>query len=177
VDEMAHFLSTYSCPLNYDIEHFLRNTAITFAQQGIAQTHLITDTEVLGSESLVGFFTLTLKTLDVPHRFISRRLSKRISKFGVLSQDDTYSIPMPLIAQLGKNFSAKVPNPIMGDELLELACKKVKAIQREISGKIVYIECDDKPPLIDFYIRNGFTRISDANQANDELVQMIRYLD
>lgn len=34
-------LSNFSCPLNKDVEQFLRIKAIEFSKQGIAQTHLV----------------------------------------------------------------------------------------------------------------------------------------
>ena len=40
-DYLKNILSDFSCPLNSDVEKFLRTSAIVFAQQGIAQTHLV----------------------------------------------------------------------------------------------------------------------------------------
>lgn len=34
-------LSKFSCPLNPDVEHFLRYTAVEFQKQGISATHLV----------------------------------------------------------------------------------------------------------------------------------------
>lgn len=34
-------LSSFSCPLNPDVEHFLRNVAIEFSKQSISSTYLI----------------------------------------------------------------------------------------------------------------------------------------
>ena len=40
-DAVRAELSRFSCPKNADVEWFLRNTAIEFAKQGIAATHLV----------------------------------------------------------------------------------------------------------------------------------------
>ena len=80
---------------------------------------------------------------------------KRISKFGqyddVLKQ---YMISSPLIAQLGKNDEYK--GLISGDVLLSYACDTVKQAQALLGGKIVYLECEDKVGLLEFYRSNGF---------------------
>lgn len=86
-----------------------------------------------------------------------------------------------MIAQLGKNFSDGYNELITGDELLKLALDSVAEVQMKIGGKLAYIECEDKPVLIEFYRRNGFVELGKRNLDKDEtnltgqyLVQMIR---
>ena len=50
-------LSTFSCPLNQDVEDFLRFKAIRFAQQGFSQTHLVI-APYQERPVLAGYFTL-----------------------------------------------------------------------------------------------------------------------
>ena len=40
-DTAQAVLSTFSCPLNEDVEKFLHVKAIDFAKQGFSQTHLV----------------------------------------------------------------------------------------------------------------------------------------
>ena len=40
-EETKTLLSNFSCPLNEDVEEFLRIKAIEFSKQGLAQTHLV----------------------------------------------------------------------------------------------------------------------------------------
>lgn len=73
---------------------------------------------------------------------------------------------------------------ITGDELLKLACDKIKSIQDEIGGKVTYLECEDKPKLIEFYESNGFVNFGKRELDKDEkddlsgqyLIQMLKYL-
>jgi len=100
---------------------------------------------------------------------------RRIGKFGELYKDlSGYVIPAPLIAQLSKNDNAQ----ISGNELIRLALDKIAELQRNFSGKIVYLECSDEQKLIDFYERNGFRKITSerAGLKGEPLVQMICYL-
>jgi len=69
---------------------------------------------------------------------------------------DAYCLSAPLIAQLGKNFHNNYDKLITGSDLLTIACNKVSSIMQDLGGRFTYIECEDKPALIDFYERNGF---------------------
>lgn len=40
-ERAAELLSKFSCPLNRDVETFLRKKAIEFAKQGFSQTHIV----------------------------------------------------------------------------------------------------------------------------------------
>jgi hypothetical protein len=167
------FLSGYSCPDNKDIEDFLRFKAIDFAKQGIAQTHLVVG-DAHDEPELLGFFSLTNKVLELSASLLSKTDQKRAARFGVRTPRDTYQIPMPLIAQLGKNYSVSLTGAITGDELLSIACDKVFALQRELGGRFVYLECEDVPFLIDFYARNGFRRI-ETEPVENQLIRMFKY--
>jgi len=65
-----------------------------------------------------------------------------------------------------------------------MACDKVAQVQEMIGGKIVYLECEDKPYLIQFYESNGFVNFGQRTLDRDEtevlsgkyLIQMLKYL-
>ena len=180
-------LSSFSCPMNLDVQNFLRNNAVVFAKQGIAPTHLVF-TSFKKEPVLIGYFTLANKTIRIPAHKISKSLGKRLNKFAQdrsrNSRPDEYIISAPLIGQLGKNFANEYNKLISGDILLQLALDKVREGQRIWGGKIVYLECEDKPRLIDFYTSNGFTQFGKRPLDRDErdvqsgqfLIQMLKYL-
>jgi len=66
-----------------------------------------------------------------------------------------------------------------------MACDKVREAQSIIGGKIVYLECEDKPKLVDFYNRNGFfefdKRFLDKEEKShaktEYYIQMIKYFE
>lgn len=177
-------LATYSCHLNTDVERFLLQSALVFDRQGLAKTQLVF-ASYQGREVLAGYFAIANKTLFVRKTArLSKTLCKRLSKFAVpLDGVNGFMISAPLIAQLGKNFANGYNSLISGDELLKLACDSVRQVQSLLGGKVAYLECENKPCLLDFYQRNGFVpfdeRTLDAegrqiHQA-DRLVQMLRY--
>lgn len=178
------FLSDFYCPKNPDVEKFIRYKAIEFSRQNIAPTHLVF-TSYKDRIRLIGYFTLTIKNFYVAKNKLSKNLIKRISKFGTYDENiKGYSISAPLIAQLGKNFNDNLNTLITGDELLKLACDKIKSIQSDIGGKITYLECEDEFKLTNFYELNGFVRFGNRPLDKDEkddlkghyLVQMLKYL-
>jgi hypothetical protein len=184
-DDVKLILSTYSCPYNKDVEWFLRHKAIEFSKQGLSKTHLIF-TSYKDELVLIGYFTLATKFFFLKKSSLSNRLRRRISKFARYDNElKRYQITAPLIAQLGKNYTNTYNRLITGDELLKMACDKVKGIQNEIGGKVVYLECEDNERLIDFYRQNGFVNFGKRELDGDELdksntkyyIQMLKYLD
>ncbi|ELC8463708.1 MAG: N-acetyltransferase [Clostridium perfringens] len=178
-------LSNFSCPQNTDVEKFIKIKAIEFSKQNIAQTHLVF-AEYKKNLELVGYFTLAPKTFFVKKGNLTSNLRRRVSKFGNYDENiKGYTIPAPLIAQLGKNFTNGFNNLITGDELLKMACDKIKAIQNDVGGKITYLECEDKPKLIEFYETNGFVNFGKRSLDKEEkddlsgnyLIQLLKYLD
>lgn len=182
-DRVSEILSDFSCPKNGDVEYFLRKKAILFAKNGFSQTHLVFTT-YQDKIVLVGYFTLANKYIAVSGKALSETNRKRLCKFAIY--DNTmrkYCMAAPLIAQLGKNYRNGYNKLITGDELLKIACEKVRRTQLELGGKFVYLECEDKPKLKDFYKRNGFcifdARKLDADERHIEgeyLLQLIKYL-
>lgn len=183
-DTTKAILANYSCPMNPDIEDFLQHKAIDFSRQALARTHLVF-AEYRGERVLVGYFALAQKTFFIPRkRSLSKNLRKRIAKFAQKTEgSDVYEIPAPLIAQLGKNYTDGYDALISGDELLTIACNKIRDAQSIIGGKIAYLECSDHPSLIRFYERNGFIEFDRRQIDRREmdmlhtscLVQMLRY--
>lgn len=182
-DRTKQILSCFSCPMNRDVEFFLKVKAIEFAKQGLSQTHLVF-ASYKGKPELVGYYALANKYITVSANKLSRRLKDRINKFSTYdSRLRCYCLAAPLIAQLGKNFTNGMNKLISGDEILMMACEKVKQTQLDIGGKFVYLECEDKPRLVEFYESNGFCTFDRRSLDKDEtsmhgeyLLQMIKYL-
>ncbi len=187
-DEVKKILSTFECPQNMDVQNFIRDKAILFSQQGIARTHLIywcnRDDPWGENKELVGYYTITSKSIVVYKNSVSKTVWKRIIKFGerdINSKKCVFSAL--LIGQLGKNYAGGNNCLISGNELLNLALDKIKFIQNEIGGKFTYLECQDNPKLIKFYEDNGFTRFGKRRLDRDEtdiegeyLIQLFKYL-
>lgn len=179
-------LSSFSCPLNPDVEHFLHNVAIEFSKQSISSTYLIM-ASYREKYVLAGYFTLANKIFCIDKESLpNRQWRQRFSKFAQFDRTiQRYTLSAPLIGQLGKNFANSYDKLITGDELLKLALDKVRLMQSIVGGKIVYLECENKSALTDFYSRNGFVNFGSRTLDRDEtdrlegenLIQMLRYLN
>lgn len=173
-------LQDFSCPPNFDVEDFLKNKSVTFARQRLASVWLIF-ASYKNEWCFCGYFALSQKHFHIDLKSLSSNLRNRIRKFAIYNGEiKKYILVAPLIGQLGKNFHFK--NLITGDELLKIACDTVKQAQRILGGRVVYLEAEDVPALINFYRRNGFYDFgrrkidSDENIAGKYLIQFLKYL-
>lgn len=57
---------------------------------------------------------------------------------------------------------------ITGDILLKLACDKIKEAQDILGGRFIFLECEDKDTLREFYESNGFVCFGKRNLEKDE---------
>lgn len=175
-------LSSFSCPINKDVETFLlnENKAINMERQRVSVTYL-----VFYKEIFCAYFTLASKIIAIEKGHgISNKTYERITKFGTCD-NNICTIPSPLIAQLGKNYTDNRNELIDGDTLLDFALMYIKDVQKLVGGKVVYIECKDEVNLVDFYSRNGFVEFGrreldpDEIDENDDckyLLRMLKYL-
>lgn len=182
-DKVKEILSEFSCPINEDIEYFLKSKSIEFEKQSISATQLVF-TSFKSNVVLIGYYTLATKAFNISKMSISKKLIKKLNKFATYSPElKAYILPAPLIAQLGKNYNNNYNKLITGDELLSMAIEDIQLTRQLLGGKVAYLECEDKPKLIDFYTENGFVQFGIRQLDKDEtyldgeyLIQMLKYL-
>ncbi|WP_343101010.1 N-acetyltransferase [Romboutsia sp. MSSM.1001216sp_RTP31141st1_G3_RTP31141_220114] len=183
-DKSKEILSSFYCPKNKDVQDFIRVKAIEFSKQGLARTHLIF-MNIKNEMKLLGYFTLSNKAISIHKKSLSNKLRSRISKFGNYENEyNAYTLSAILIGQIGKNYANEVNKFIKGEEILKIACDKVKNAQLDIGGRVVYLECEDVEYLVDFYTNNGFHSFGKRMLDKDEkdslsgkyLIQFLRYL-
>lgn len=181
---VKELLSKFSCPLNQDVETFLRIKSLEFSRQGIAQTHLVY-ASFKGEPTLAGYFALANKYMTIKADVVGGKLKQRIRRFATFNPDiRSYCLSAPLIAQLGKNYANGANTLMTGAELLELACQKISTIQFDLGGKFAYLECEDKQKLLEFYSSYGFCEFDrrpldrdETDLYGDYLIQMLKFID
>lgn len=167
-DKTKLILSKYLCPSNSDVEEFLKIKSIEFNKQGIAITYLVF-ASYKGKPVFVGYYTLANKYISTDTKYLSRTQRKRISKFAKYDRiQKAYCMPIPLIAQLGKNYQNNSNKLIMGDELLYLALERVEQIHKMLGGRYVYLECENCTRLTEFYESNGLVKFGERELDSDE---------
>lgn len=169
-DRTKKILSSFSCPLNKDVESFLKYKAIEFSKMGFARTHLVYwQSEDKSEKELIGYYSLATKSFTLSKDSVSNSIYKKISHFGTFEPNiGKCVVPAILIGQLGKNFTDGNDCLIRGDELLKLAIDRVANIQNDAGGKYTYLECEDVPFLNKFYTDNGFISFGKRSLDRDE---------
>ena len=178
-DELRQILSEFSCPMNPDVERFLKYSSIAFTKKNQSVTYLVFS---VADGKLLGYFTLALKPLTVRGETVSNTVKRKLLRVSELDKkSDTYTMSAYLIAQLGKNYSENDGKMITGAELLELAWDKIKATQYMFGGMVTFLEAENEEKLLSFYRNNRFSQfdtrqtVSDTDESH-ELVQLLRLL-
>lgn len=179
VQKLRALLSSYSCPLNKEVESFLKDEsrAVHSSKMSSSVTYLAFD---LATGDLLGYFTLMMKAYSVKAAELTsanRRLVKRSSE---IDAEGNLTTAVYLIAQIGKNYALPEERRISGAELLELALMVFRGTKKAIGGKLVMVEREiDRPRLLDFYNANGFKSWTTRVNARDGMVydQMFSILD
>ncbi|TMW13615.1 acetyltransferase [Alloalcanivorax gelatiniphagus] len=165
-DDTARLLTAFSCNRNRDVENFLTHPskAIRFEKTDNARTYLILDDE---TGHILGYFSISFKELVLEDLQISKSKVRRLD--GISKNAER--IRAFLIGQLGKNTSI-AQNPITLEIILEEIYAVISEARNLIGGRIIILECEDSPQLIQLYERNGFSLIQTADEAQAELRTM-----
>ncbi|MBR5338415.1 MAG: GNAT family acetyltransferase [Lachnospiraceae bacterium] len=172
---IEHKLATFSSPNNPEIEEFIRNKAIGFANGKLSITYLVNDED---TGNVLGFFTLTHKSIIVNGENLSTTSKKKLARYSRLDPcTGNYMASSFLIAQFGKNYALDEIDRINGADLMKIATDVLVSIQRQIGGGIVYLDCEDKPELVSFYTGQNFKKFDDRFSAEDnqKYIQFMRF--
>lgn len=178
-EQVVQLLSDFSCPQNFEVESFLKNKAIQFAKQKISVSFLVFDSEV----RLVGYFTLAHKMASVQVKVLkSKEQRKKIERYARLEKDSqVYNVSSYLIAQIGKNYKLDYKFSISGNELMDQALNVLRQVQRLVGGGVVFLECEDKKALLNFYQNehNKFhpygERFSKKEGESTKYIQLLKF--
>ena len=145
----------------------MKNKAFDFDKRHKSRTYLIVDDKLALNDEIVvlGYFSLTMKSLELGET-LSKSTIKRIDGFS----KDVQATEAILLGQFGKN--ENYSDDIEGQLMLKFVIDIVYSIHDLAGGRIIFLECDEIPKLIDFYTRNGFEPL----QKSGDYLQMIRYL-
>lgn len=166
-EELRNILSEFSCPKNPEIENFVKNSAVDFAKKKISITHLLMDE----NSKLMAFFALTHKAVKIQDDVLSSTQRRKINRYAQLDETtNSYMTSAFLVAQLGKNYVAEKNADVKGDVLMSNAMNVLTAVQHNIGGGVVYLECEDKPQLLKFY-QNGNNRFKMFGERYSETDQ------
>lgn len=178
-DKLMQLLSEFSCPLNPDVERFLKQQSIEFAKKHQAVTYLVLSVE---DAELLGYFSITIKPLVVKAESFSNTTKRKLARFSEINKSGkTYNLAAYLIAQLGRNYSDRAKGRITGRELLEAAIRQTQILQYQAGGMVTFVETENNEKLLSFYKNYGFKQFDTRHTVSHEdetheLVQLLRLL-
>ena len=178
-DALADTLARFSCPLNKEVESYLKDfsRAVQSSQMSSSVTYLAFDSR---SNDLLGYFTLMMKAYSVKSDALNSANKRLIRRFSEIDSSGNFTAAVYLIAQIGKNFALPEGDQIEGSELLMAAMNVFCETKKAIGGKLVMVEREsDRPKLLEFYNDNGFKSWTTRRNAKDGIVydQMFAVLD
>lgn len=173
-DGTRSILSDFSCPKNSEIENFIKKNAIEFAKKKMSITHLVMDEK----GQLAAIFTLTHKAVKIRDDVLSSSQRRKIRRYAQLDEvTNSYMVSAFLIAQLGKNYAEREGEAVIGNSLLDNAMDVLTAVQRDVGGGVVYLECEDRPQLLSFYQNdNNFFRVFGERYSDIDKTRYIQLL-
>ena len=170
--------SGFACPLNKEVDDFLKNKAVQSNKLKASVSYLVVDSE---TAVLLGYFTLVLKPFTIHESKLSKTNIRLISRFAERNEETgSFTAALYLIAQIGKNYALPEDRRISGGDLMSLALDKLRAAQDLVGGKMVMIEREaDREKLLSFYESNGFKSWNARFDKKDKVQydQMIRVLE
>jgi len=162
-------VANFSCPLNNDLEHFLKNTAIENQKKHISRTSLVY-ASIEEQKVLVGYYSLAIQILTLEDD-MSKSIRKIITGF---TDSRKNNVPVFLIGQMGKNYYNGYNKLISGEELFAQAIKDIKETQKLVGGRIVMIECKDDEKLKHFYSETLGLKKIEHDQENNLLTYIAK---
>ena len=169
-------LSAFSCPANKEIDTFLKVNALNFAKRKLSITYLVFDES---DGQILGYFTLAHKAIDIKNDNLSNTTRRKLSAHARLDSDtNSFTVSAFLLAQIGKNYDVEQGKRITGNDLICYANDIMIDIQHRIGGGIIYLDCEDKQHLKNFYIgKNHYKIFGERYSVSDGIryLQMIRF--
>lgn len=169
-------LSAFSCPANMEIDSFLKVNALNFAKRKLSITYLIFDED---DGQILGYFTLAHKAIEIKNDNLSNTTRRKLSSHARLDSDtNSFTVSAFLLAQIGKNYGIDNGTRIMGKELIGYANDIMIDIQHRIGGGIIYLDCEDKHHLKNFYIEKNHYKVFGERFSNSDgmrYLQMVRF--
>ena len=108
-DEVKEILSTFSCPINADVEKFLKEKAIEFSKREFSKTHLVFwETENKEEKEFVGYYTIAYKHITIDRKAINYKEARKLREHGIYNEKSICRAVPTFIME--KNSSQVVPD-------------------------------------------------------------------
>ena len=96
---LSIFLRGFSCPLNLEVEDFLKDKAWQSAKLSSSVTYLVWHDK---RKDLLGYFTLAAKAYSVMGKVLNSKNRRLVGRFAEVDENGFFNTSVYLIAQLVK---------------------------------------------------------------------------
>jgi hypothetical protein len=163
----------FSCRLNPDIESFLKKSSVRFERAHKSRTYLYLDEDRFPDFYILGYFTIALKTMEIKTT-ASKSLLKKLD--GISGKSKKNLFPVFLLGQLGRCTTID-KGELSGLRILTDVLSLIHIVQKFIGGRIILVECEDKPFLKEFYQRNGFQYLQESQENYNRFLQYVKFIN
>lgn len=174
--DLQEFLNTFVCSKNSDVEEFIKKKSISFEKGNKCKTYLVHYGDTLDKDNWIGYFSLSLQSIEISKTICSNTYKKKLSRFNNNNNGDIIKVDGVLIAQLGKHDINSVGHEEVGKMMLQKAEAFTHNIFRIAGGKIGFLECENNEKLIQFYENNGYIAVGINDSVNSSNMQVFTKL-
>lgn len=175
-DVLRGELSKFVSEKNPEIEEFIREKAIDFARRKLSITYILRDSQ---DGVMLGYFTLTHKSIIINNAGLSKTTQKKLRRYARFDNETgNYMASAFLLAQFGKNYAIDNGIRITGSEMMKYVDAVLLDVQKRIGGGILYLDCEDKEKLKNFYEGENFKKSGERYSENDnkKYLQYIKFI-
>ncbi|GGI65643.1 hypothetical protein ACFQOY_10020 [Enterococcus alcedinis] len=172
-DQFSNFVEpSFLCGNNLSMVKFLKEDAINKEMRHETRTYLIYKDE--NWEDLYGFFTISLKDLDISA--VENPIKKELIFSGKAPANINFA-PAYLISHVAKNDRFKTE--FSGDAILLEALRVIEDIRYSIGGKLIFLDSVACEKIMDWYMSFGFKKFGEMIYSRDKekLQPMIMTID
>ena len=159
------YLSDFSCPLNKDIENFIREKSIPFECAGMARTTLVFLQDNTSNPKLVAFYSITTSKINLDN--INKGNKRKLIGTSYAVGNEISAI---LIGQLSKNYAYDYDKLISGKTLMGLVFKRIYEIDKMVPSILTYVDFQDISKLKSYYKSYGFEYLRTNTTKNETLL-------
>lgn len=146
--DVEQYLRSFICKKNNSVESFLHNKAIANEMRHLGRTSIVIDED--NANEIIGYFKITTKPFDFTDASGGTRQkltgNKKVTVFQTI-----------LIAKLGR--SDRYKGIVSGGQILDLALENCNKVFDLAALRLVCVEYESHPKLMEFYSENQFTEL------------------
>jgi hypothetical protein len=169
---VLNYLQSFTCEKNQDVQDFLHDAAksIRMQKKSVARTYMIIDSV---NDEIAAYFAIAFKPIILEK---DHELSKsKVKKLPIHTDEEgtIEIIPTILIGQIGRA-DGYSKDDIDLEDILDYIFGIINIVKAYIGGKVVLVEVNNEPKLVEHYKKYGFEKIQESSDMS-QLMQFVNH--